>query len=375
MDYYNSQIITYLGNKRKLLPHIEHEIIKIGNEIGKKKLKILDGFSGSGIVARMLKTHSEELYVNDIEGYSKTLNTCYLSNKDEVPIREISNDIKYLNINKLISQPKRLISMNYAPKTDDNIKPDERVYFSQKNAIIIDNIRQMISKLPKERQVYSLAPLLVQSSIHNNCCGQFNAFYKKDGIGHFGGKNSNALDRILCPITLPTPIFSNHNCKVKIFQDDINNLVISDKIPEMDIVYYDPPYNKHPYGTYYFMLNVINDYNLEETEVPKNSRGQQNDWKRSEFNSFVKAQNAFDKLIKNTRAKYIIISYNTDGIIPQEELHNIMKKYGSYEVKHITHGTYNRLLGQSAYKSKKQTEDMLNSKKNTETLWILKKSK
>ena len=29
-----------------------------------------------------------------------------------------------------------------------------------------------------------------------------------------------------------------------------------------------------------------------------------------------------------------------------------MQKYGSYEVKRITHGTYNRLLGQSAYKSK-----------------------
>ena len=276
-------------------------------------------------------------------------------------------------MNKSILQPKKLISINYAPQSDTTIQSDERVYFSQKNATIIDNIRQMINNIPFERKHYSLAPLLVQCSINNNCCGQFNAFYKKDGIGHFGGKNSNALDRILCPITLPTPIFSNHNCKVKIFQEDINKLVISNELPEMDIVYYDPPYNKHPYGTYYFMLNVINDYNIEETNVPNNTRGQSKDWNRSEFNSFVKAKYALDKLIKNTRAKYIIMSYNTDGIISEEDIHKMMKKYGSYEVKHITHGTYNRLLGQSAYKSKKQTDDMLNSKKNTETLWILKK--
>ena len=127
-------------------------------------------------------------------------------------------------------------------------------------------------------------------------------------------------DRILGSITLPSPIFSHHNCKVKVFQEDINKLIISNELPELDIVCYDPPYNKHPYGTYYFMLNVINDYNITDTMVPNNTRGQSKDWKRSEFNSFVKAKNAMDTLIKNTRAKYIIMSYNSDGIIPEENI-------------------------------------------------------
>ncbi len=79
-DYLTSQIITYMGNKRKLLSHIEIEIDKIQNELGKNALTIGEGFTGSGIVSRLLKTKAEQLYVNDIAGYSKTLNECYLSN-------------------------------------------------------------------------------------------------------------------------------------------------------------------------------------------------------------------------------------------------------------------------------------------------------
>ena len=45
--------------------------------------QVLDLFSGSGIVARFLKQHSEELIVNDLEESSRVVNTCYLSNAEE----------------------------------------------------------------------------------------------------------------------------------------------------------------------------------------------------------------------------------------------------------------------------------------------------
>ena len=59
--YFNSQIITY-SNKRKLLKQIEEVVDKIQSELGKNALTIGDGFSGSGIVSRMLKTKAKELY-------------------------------------------------------------------------------------------------------------------------------------------------------------------------------------------------------------------------------------------------------------------------------------------------------------------------
>ena len=104
--YFNSQIITYMGNKRKLLKQIEEVVDKIQSELGKNALTIGDGFSGSGIVSRMLKTKAKELYVNDIAGYSKTLNECYLANPTSQCMNKINQYIEdankqLLNINTI----------------------------------------------------------------------------------------------------------------------------------------------------------------------------------------------------------------------------------------------------------------------------------
>ena len=57
-EFLTTQIITYIGNKRSLLARIENEIFEVKKEIGKQKLVCADLFSGSGIVARMIKKHS-----------------------------------------------------------------------------------------------------------------------------------------------------------------------------------------------------------------------------------------------------------------------------------------------------------------------------
>ena len=69
-DFLSSQIITYIGNKRSLLKYIEDEIKIICKKLGKTSLICADLFSGSGIVARMLKKYSQKLIVNDLENYS-----------------------------------------------------------------------------------------------------------------------------------------------------------------------------------------------------------------------------------------------------------------------------------------------------------------
>ena len=54
--YYDSQLITYIGNKRKLLPFLNSGFRAIQDKLGKEKLICLDGFAGSGAVSRLLKT-------------------------------------------------------------------------------------------------------------------------------------------------------------------------------------------------------------------------------------------------------------------------------------------------------------------------------
>ena len=57
-DFLTTQIITYIGNKRSLIGNIEKEVEEISLKTGKDKLVCADLFSGSGIVARMLKKHA-----------------------------------------------------------------------------------------------------------------------------------------------------------------------------------------------------------------------------------------------------------------------------------------------------------------------------
>jgi adenine-specific DNA methylase len=88
-----------------------------------------------------------------------------------------------------------------------------------------------------------------------NTSGVFKGFYKnkETGIGQFGGSNQDALLRIKGD--LPFPIFSDFNCEVMVYNDDSNNVIKT--APEVDLAYVDPPYNQHPYGSNYFMLNLI----------------------------------------------------------------------------------------------------------------------
>ena len=82
-EFLTTQIITYLGNKRSLIGKIEKEIELISRKLGIEKLVCADLFSGSGIVARMLKKRSSKLIVNDLENYSSVINSSYLINKKD----------------------------------------------------------------------------------------------------------------------------------------------------------------------------------------------------------------------------------------------------------------------------------------------------
>ena len=326
--YFNSQLITYIGNKRRLLPFLNRGFQYVMEKLGRDKLTILDGFSGSGAPARLLKCYAKKLYVNDLENYCYTINKCFLANRSDVDIEKVEGYINWLNEHKLSRTKPGFIELNYAPKDDDHIRPGERVFYTNRNAKIIDNIRRLIDKeVPPKYRTFCLASLLVAASVHTNTSGVFKGFHKKDGVGHFGGRGENALNRIKSDIVLKVPLLSDRDCDVRVFQEDINNLVKSPKLPELDLAYFDPPYNQHPYGSNYFMLNLINDY--DNFDIQEGVSGIAKDWNRSAYNKRKKALDSLDDLLENTEAKYILISYNNEGLIPVERLRPMLKSRSS----------------------------------------------
>jgi len=329
-EYLTRQLITYIGNKRSLLGFIGNGIREVQKKLYKNKLKTFDVFSGSGIVARYFKQFSDLLIVNDLEKYSALINECYLSNEDELDfslLREYYQELISKSNKELI---KGIISELYAPNDDKKIKPHERVFYTSRNAMYIDTVRQLIERIPQNDQKYFLAPLLSEASIHANTSGVFKGFYKnkETDIGQFGGKNKDALFRITGDIKLPFPVFSNFNCDTIICNNDSNEIIKT--LPEVDLAYLDPPYNQHPYGSNYFMLNLILNY--KHPEKTSKISGIPENWNRSAYNKENHALNALTHLVTHIRAKYVLISFNSEGFISVEQMKNMLKRIGRLEV-------------------------------------------
>lgn len=338
-EFLTSQIITYIGNKRTLIYDIESQIKEIKSVLKKEKLVCADLFSGSGIVSRMLKSHSSRLIVNDLENYSFIINSCYLTNKEDFS-REKYADFRKKILSEAEKTPQEgIISQNYAPKDDRNIQKDERAFYTRQNALLIDTYRALIEDIADEKyRRFFLAPLITEASVHVNTSGVFKGFYKDSttGIGCFGGKGKNALSRIEGIIQLKEPVFSNFSCQCEIHQKD--TILLAEKLSGIDMTYLDPPYNQHPYGSNYFMLNLIakNKIDAETSRVS----GIPNNWNRSLFNKKAAALSSLEKIIQTIDSKFIIISYNSEGFISFDEMERMLESYGPLKTVEIKYNTF-----------------------------------
>jgi adenine-specific DNA-methyltransferase len=212
--YLTRRLVTYIGNKRALLGLIRSAVEDVQRRTGRDRLRIMDAFSGSGVVSRMLKQYASELVVNDIEDYARVTSECYLTNRDAAPMDAVADSIAALN--RAVdtgSAPAGFIRRLYAPVDVAAIKPEERVFYTPDNARRLDAYRQLIDDEPREVSSLLMGPLLSEASIHANTAGVFKGFYKdrSTGIGKFGGSGADALDRITAQIALEPPILSRLN--------------------------------------------------------------------------------------------------------------------------------------------------------------------
>lgn len=318
MNYLQDQIITYLGNKRKLLPLIEQATQPAGKVC-------LDLFSGSGIVSRLFKERGcSKIIANDMEDYARVINQCYLTNFSDFDTKQYDYFRRSIDCYAL-STIGNFFSSNYAPRNDENILEGERCFYTQKNAQELDRLHSAIFSLaPVHLHCFFLAPLCYEASVHVNTSGVFKGYYKNaQGIGQWGGNGKNALSRICAPIELPRPIFSSKECEVEIIQQDATQI----KEPiKCEVAYLDPPYNQHPYGSNYFMLNLLVD-NKMPTEMSKVS-GIPKNWNRSTFNKKAEATQAMKRTLDGIKASNrIVISYNNEGFISFDEMVKLLSEY------------------------------------------------
>lgn len=326
--------MNYIGSKLKLSKWIEDVVSKTYNGDIKEAV-FADIFAGTGQVARTFKSKVKKVIVNDLESYSFILNSHYIGNTKEIVEPEI--DIKAFEGN---------IYKNF---TEYCIIP--RKYFTIENSKLIDGIRNeidqllSINKINYNQYYWLLASLIEAADSVANTASVYGAFlkaYKKTAL--------KALNFKLVPYEIT-------NQENDVYQMDANKLV---KQISGDILYLDPPYNNRQYGANYHVLNKI----VENKEFTSEKLTGLTEYNKSDYCRPAIVAEVFEDLIKNADFKYIYISYNNEGLIPEKQFKEILQKYGDYE------------LHTKEYKRFKADSKRFNQAETTfEYLHILKKKK
>jgi adenine-specific DNA-methyltransferase len=327
--------MNYIGSKLSLLKFLEESINKV---VDKNCNVFCDLFAGTGIVGRYFKEKGYKIIANDIQYYSYVLNRHYIGNHEELSFSKLEREIAELkNVDtknrknivcdylSSLKGVRGFIYKNYCLGGTKS-KNEERQYFSDKNGMRCDAIRQKIENWKKEKiisnnEYYFLITSLIESiDKYANTASIYGAFLKKL-------KKTAQNNLILKPAEL---IINEQNHKV--FNEDANKL--SRKI-KGDILYLDPPYNHRQYATNYHLLETIAKYDNPKIHGKTGLREYQN--QKSLYCSKSQVKKAFEDLILKSKVKYIFLSYNNEGLMPVEDIKKIMSlrgKYGNFTKKY-----------------------------------------
>jgi adenine-specific DNA-methyltransferase len=324
-DYVFHQLIPYIGNKRRLLDLIGEAMAAADLP---KNATFLDLFAGSGVVSRYAKQRGFRVLSNDWEPYAESINRCYIATDQPPSVRGRSYAETIDELNRLLPV-EGWVTTHLCPADDNRIDPArDRLFYMRKNGMRIDAIRERIAAwdragdLTPEQRDCLLAPLLYQACYVSNTSGVFKGFHNG-----WGGQTGTALYRIAFDLTLRPAVFQDGQGRSTVFRRDATELAGELGGDRIDFAYLDPPYNQHPYGSNYHVLNTVTLWDAPPLPPKITGRGDKaairTDWRtlrRSLYNHRGDAAAEYDRLLASTNARWIATSYSTDGTIPLADL-------------------------------------------------------
>ncbi len=345
-EYLFNQLIPYIGNKRKLLKLIEEAIQRTSARTG----TFLDLFAGSGVVSRMAKLLGYRVLSNDWEPYAQAINRCYIACNRPPELAALGGYEEA--IDRLNRLPAKVgwVTEHLCPRDDEqyDIRAD-RMFYMRKNGMRIDAIREQIAawkdggRLGDVEEACLLAPLVYQACYRSNTSGVFKGFHNG-----WGGQTKTALYRIATDLRLDAPVFHDNGRENLVFREDAQTLAERLASEEVEIAYLDPPYNQHPYGSNYHVLNSVAlwDKPALSKQITRGTKAAiRLDWRserRSAYNYREEASWAYRRLLDAMNARYVLTSYSTDGTIPLDamlqanvargEVSLVMQGYKRYRV-------------------------------------------
>jgi adenine-specific DNA-methyltransferase len=330
IDTPKTQAIKYTGSKLKLLTYILSMSKRISGN--KNNVTVFDGFSGSTRVSQAYAKSGYRVYANDAAPYSKVFNTAFLLNtknpKEYKPLIDHLNSLKPYH--GWFTEHYGGNGVHKESSNGDGLKKP----WQKKNTMKLDAIRDEIDNLKLDEVTKAVA---ITSLI-------FAMDQVDSTLGHFASYLNEWSPRSYNDMKLEIPeLWINKNENVVLNNDVFDALK---QLPNNIIIaYYDPPYGsnneKMPpsrvrYASYYHLWTTICLNDKPSLFGKANRRADTSDtiagsifeeFRKGETGKFIVIE-AIEKLIKETSADYIILSYSSGGRAAANELNDVLNTYG-----------------------------------------------
>jgi adenine-specific DNA-methyltransferase len=323
LDAPETEGVKYAGSKLKLLPYI----LQLAKKTNAKT--VLDGFSGTTRVSQAFAQKGYRVISNDISAWSKTFSTCYLLNP--YPKEHYTKLVTHLNA---VPEKDGWFTEHYGGDGQNPSSAQRDGYkkpWQKHNTRKLDAIREEIEVLsldPYEKAVVLTSLILALDDVDST-------------LGHFASYLNEWSPRSYKHLNLEIPHLLHNSLNHEVYQGDVFDVLNV----ESDLAYYDPPYgsnnDKMPpsrvrYAAYYHLWTSICLFDSPELFGKAKRRVDTSDtlsssifeeFRKSDDGKFI-ALKAIERLLEQTRAKFIILSYNSGGRATAQELHEVITKIG-----------------------------------------------
>lgn len=307
--------IKYIGSKLKLLPHIVSTIQDLNVS------SVLDGFAGTTRVAQAFAQMGYQTTSNDIAEWSEVFGNCYLiSDKPDAYYREIIDELNSLE------GYDGWFTEHYGGQDEKGKRP-----FQAHNTRKLDAIRDRIDDLHLDyidKCVILTSLIRAMDTVDNT-------------LGHFVAYLSGWSARSYHTMKMELPKRFRRTSENKTMKGDIFDAIKT----YHDLVYLDPPYGsnneKMPpsrvrYASYYHLWKTIILNDRPTLFGKANRRDDTHDivsasvfeeFRKDDSGRFI-AMQAIDRMISETNARYILLSYSSGGRATRQELYDIIHTHG-----------------------------------------------
>ena len=326
--------MRYIGNKTKLLPFILDTIATLGISPGTAH----DAFAGTASVGRSLKSRGWRVVSSDLMTYSYVFQRAYVV-AGRIPafakLRATDSNLRralrsptlqagaekrggtslhaiaeYLE--RWLEPENGLMSTEFSPAMGG-----PRMYFTEQNAARIDAIRRKLHEwqgdglIGEDPYFLLLASLIEGADRVANTAGVYAAYMKQ--------WQPNARRQLALSPEIPIPTPPNSSAHLA------DAVMVARDIGRIELLYVDPPYNARQYSGYYHIPEIIACGWFGQRLSPRGvtglvgGKGQKSAWC-----SRGTVAPALKELLAASRARHVLVSYNSEGLLPNDELTAIL---------------------------------------------------